>query len=62
MMTLEQMKKEEELMRVVLARRGQEIQLRECQERIERINKSLEIQLEAEQRLTAELKTIQGAS
>jgi hypothetical protein len=57
-MNLDKKRKEVEIMRVKTARHEMELRIAERQEEIARLNDNIKIQIEAETRLTEELKTL----
>lgn len=59
-MSLELKRKEVELMRVKIAKSEMELRIQERQEEIQRLEDNIKIQLQAEIRLEAELKSLKG--
>jgi hypothetical protein len=59
-MSLELKRKEVELMRVRIAKSEMELRVAERQDEIQRLEENIKIQVAAEERLLAELKTLKG--
>lgn len=59
-MNLELKRKEVELMRVQMAKSEMELRIQERQEEVQRLQENIKIQVAAEERLLAELKTLKG--